>query len=433
MKNKLLKSTIILIIGGFITKLFSMLIKITIARIVTPETIGVYMLVMPTFSLLINLSQFGLPLALSKLISENTRSSKKLIFSNMPILLIINIILITITIILAPTISIKLLHNKNTYISLLSMTLVIPFTTISSICRSYFFGKERMLPHVISNITEDLIRFIILLLILPKIVEYKIKYIVAFLILVNVLSELTSTIVLLFFLPKNASIKKEDLKPNKQYLKDSLKISIPNTTSRLTGSISYFLEPIILTTFLLKNNYSNTYITHQYGIISGYVIPILLLPSFFTLAISQALLPVISKEYARKNYKYVFNKIKFTTTLIIIVAAIITISIFIYSPTLLKIIYKTSEGINCLRILTPIFILQYIQSPLSFTLDAIGQSKTNLKASIISVLIRVISLFILSNLKIGIYSLLISLILNILGTTTYLLVKIYKHFKKLSY
>ena len=433
MKNKLLKSTIILIIGGFITKLFSMLIKITIARIVTPETIGVYMLVMPTFSLLINLSQFGLPLALSKLISENTRSSKKLIFSNMPILLIINIILITITIILAPTISIKLLHNKNTYISLLSMTLVIPFTTISSICRSYFFGKERMLPHVISNITEDLIRFIILLLILPKIVEYKIKYIVAFLILVNVLSELTSTIVLLFFLPKNASIKKEDLKPNKQYLKDSLKISIPNTTSRLTGSISYFLEPIILTTFLLKNNYSNTYITHQYGIISGYVIPILLLPSFFTLAISQALLPVISKEYARKNYKYVFNKIKFTTTLIIIVAAIITISIFIYSPTLLKIIYKTSEGINYLRILTPIFILQYIQSPLSFTLDAIGQSKTNLKASIISVLIRVISLFILSNLKIGIYSLLISLILNILGTTTYLLVKIYKHFKKLSY
>lgn len=433
MKNKLLKSTIILIIGGFITKLFSMLIKITIARIVTPETIGVYMLVMPTFSLLINLSQFGLPLALSKLISENTRSSKKLIFSNMPILLIINIILITITIILAPTISIKLLHNKNTYISLLSMTLVIPFTTISSICRSYFFGKERMLPHVISNITEDLIRFIILLLILPKIVEYKIKYIVAFLILVNVLSELTSTIVLLFFLPKNASIKKEDLKPNKQYLKDSLKISIPNTTSRLIGSISYFLEPIILTTFLLKNNYSNTYITHQYGIISGYVIPILLLPSFFTLAISQALLPVISKEYARKNYKYVFNKIKFTTTLIIIVAAIITISIFIYSPTLLKIIYKTSEGINYLRILTPIFILQYIQSPLSFTLDAIGQSKTNLKASIISVLIRVISLFILSNLKIGIYSLLISLILNILGTTTYLLVKIYKHFKKLSY
>lgn len=433
MKNKLLKSTIILIIGGFITKLFSMLIKITIARIVTPETIGVYMLVMPTFSLLINLSQFGLPLALSKLISENTRSSKKLIFSNMPILLIINIILITITIILAPTISIKLLHNKNTYISLLSMTLVIPFTTISSICRSYFFGKERMLPHVISNITEDLIRFIILLLILPKIVEYKIKYIVAFLILVNVLSELTSTIVLLFFLPKNASIKKEDLKPNKQYLKDSLKISIPNTTSRLIGSISYFLEPIILTTFLLKNNYSNTYITHQYGIISGYVIPILLLPSFFTLAISQALLPVISKEYARKNYKYVFNKIKFTTTLIIIVAAIITISIFIYSPTLLKIIYKTNEGINYLRILTPIFILQYIQSPLSFTLDAIGQSKTNLKASIISVLIRVISLFILSNLKIGIYSLLISLILNILGTTTYLLVKIYNHFKKLSY
>ena len=244
MKNNFLKSTLILIIGGFITKLFSMLIKITTARIINPEDLGVYMLIMPTFSLLINLSQFGLPLALSKLISEDTRSSKKILFSAFPVLIIINIVLIITTITLAPIISNKLLHNSNTYLPIISMTLVIPFTTISSICRSYFFGKEKMLPHVISNITEDLIRYIILLVFLPKIIIYKTKYIITFLVLINILSELTSTIVLLFFIPKNIQIKKEDLKVNKNYLKDSLKISIPNTTSRLIGSISYFLEPI---------------------------------------------------------------------------------------------------------------------------------------------------------------------------------------------
>lgn len=432
MKNKLLKSTIILIIGGFITKLFSMLIKITIARIVTTKVLGIYMLVMPTFSLLINLSQFGVPLALSKLISEDTRNNKKLILSNMPILIFINIILIITTISLAPIISNKLLHNKNTYLAILSITLVIPFTTISSICRSYFFGKEQMLPHVISNITEDLIRYIILLLFLPKIIMYKVKYIVSFLILINIISELTSTIVLIFFLPNNISISKQDLKPNKSYIKDSLKISIPNTTSRLIGSISYFLEPIILTTNLLKN-YTNNYITHEYGIISGYVIPILLLPSFFTLAISQALLPIISKEYVKKNYKYVLNKIKITIILTLFFATIIVIIIYIYSPLLLRIIYKTKDGINYLKILAPVFFLQYIQSPLSFSLDAIGQSKINLKTSIISIIVRTTSLLILTNLKIGIYSLIISLIINIIITTSYQLIKIYNHFKNLSY
>ena len=432
MKNNFLKSTLILIIGGFITKLFSMLIKITTARIINPEDLGVYMLIMPTFSLLINLSQFGLPLALSKLISEDTRSSKKILFSAFPVLIIINIVLIITTIILAPIISNKLLHNSNTYLPIISMTLVIPFTTISSICRSYFFGKEKMLPHVISNITEDLIRYIILLVLLPKIIIYKTKYIITFLVLINILSELTSTIVLLFFIPKNIQIKKEDLKVNKNYLKDSLKISIPNTTSRLIGSISYFLEPIILTTFLLKNNYTNTYITHQYGVISGYVIPILLLPSFFTLAISQALLPVISKEYIRKNYNYVIKKIKQTITIILTFSLIITIILMIYSPLLLKIIYKTKEGSNYLRLLSPIFILQYIQSPLSFSLDAMNKSKINLKASILSVLVRTISLLIFTNLHIGIYSLIISIILNIITTTLYLLLKLFNHFNNIS-
>ena len=433
MKNNLLKSTIILIIGGFITKIFSMLIKITTARILSPKTLGIYMLVMPTFSLLINLSQFGIPLALSKLISEDTRSSKKLIFSNLPILLFINIILIITTISLAPTISTKLLHNKNTYLAILSITLVIPFTTISSICRSYFFGKQQMLPHVISNIIEDLVRYIILLIVLPKLIIYKVKYVVTFLILVNIISELTSTLVLIFFIPNNISIKKDDLKPNKKYLKESLKISIPNTTSRLISSISYFLEPIILTTFLLKNNYTNNYIAHEYGIISGYIIPLLLLPSFFTLAISQALLPVISKEYIKKKYKYIINKIKLTIFLTLIFSIVIIIIFIIYSPLILKIIYKTTEGVIYLRILAPVFILQYIQSPLSFSFDAIGQSKINLKTSILSIIVRTISLLIFTNLKIGIYSLIISLIINIFTTTTYQVIKLYNHFKNLSY
>jgi len=433
MKNNFFKSTIILIIGGFITKLFSMLIKITTARILKPETLGIYMLVMPTFSLLINLSQFGFPIALSKLISENKRSSKKLIFSALPILIIINIILIITTISLSPIISTKLLHNKDTTLALISISLVIPFTTISSICRSYFFGKEKMLPHITSNIIEDLVRYLILIIFLSKITIYKTKYIISFLILINVISELTSTIVLLIFLPNNITIKKQDFIPNKQYIKDSLKISIPNTSSRLIGSISYFLEPIILTTFLLKNNYSSTYITTEYGIISGYVIPILLLPSFFTIAISQALLPVISKDYVNKNYKNIIKRLKTTLLLTILFSSIITIILMFYSKTILLLIYKTVKGNNYLKILAPVFILQYIQSPLTYTIDAIGKSKINLKASLISIIIRTTSLIILTNFNIGIYSLIISLIINIFITTIYLSTKLFNHFKKITY
>ncbi len=87
----------------------------------------------------------------------------------------------------------------------------------------------------------------------------------------------------------NLGIGKKVLKGT-QNLKALFKIAIPTTGSRLIGSIGYFLEPIILTYVLLKVGYSSNYITTHYGIINGYVYPLLLLPSFFTLAISNACL-----------------------------------------------------------------------------------------------------------------------------------------------
>jgi stage V sporulation protein B len=72
-KSKFIKSTIILIISGMITKLTSMVIKIVMTRLVGVEGMGIYMLISPTFMLLIGLAQFGFPIAISKLVSENKK------------------------------------------------------------------------------------------------------------------------------------------------------------------------------------------------------------------------------------------------------------------------------------------------------------------------------------------------------------------------
>ena len=427
MINKFFKSTLILLIGGFITKIFSTLIKITISRLIGSKGLSMYMLVLPTLNLLISLSQFGLPIAISKLVSEETKNNKRLLFSTLPIIIITNLSLIIIVNLFAKYISTTLLHNKDLYISIVATTCVIPFTTISNICRSYFFGKEKMLPHVISNITEDLTRFILTIIFVPKILKISLKYTVCFIILTNVISELASTLILIIFLPKNTNISKKDIVPNKTYIKETLKIGIPNTTGRLIGSIGYFLEPIILTYFLTNNGYSNTYISHEYAVIQGYVMPIILLPSFFTLAISQALLPIISREYAKRNMIIVKKRINQALLLTLTLGITINILIMTNSKFLLNIIYKTNEGINYLKILAPITILQYLQSPLSFSLEAIGKSKINLISSLISSFSRTISLIILSNLNLGIYSLIISISINIILTTFYLAYNLYKN------
>ena len=429
MKEKFIKTTLILLLGNFITKLLAMIIKMMIARKIGSTGLGMYMLILPTFMLVIHLSQFGLPLSLSKLISEKTCNNKHLFLSILPILIGINLIIMISITLLAPIISKEFLHNTNLTISILAMALVIPFTSTSSICRSYFFGKSQMVPHIISNISENVIRFIVIKIGIFYILPLGLEYTTCFLVLSNIISEITSTIILLMFLPKNIKITKKDLKPKKNYIKRNLKISIPNTTNHLLGSIGLFLEPIILTNTLLQNGYKINYITKEYGIITGYILPLILLPSFFTLAISQALLPEISQLAVQNEKKQIQKKIKIAILLSLVIGLPTTIFLEI-NPTLpLRILYHTKEGINYLRILNPICLLQYIQAPLSSTLEAIGKSKENLYSALIGTISRILILYVSSFFKIGIYCLIISLTCSIILTTNYQIKTIQKYLK----
>ena len=68
-KNIFIKSTLILVLGGFLTKILGMIIKVFTTRIVGTEGIGLYMLITPTFNLFITLSQLGFNISISKLVS----------------------------------------------------------------------------------------------------------------------------------------------------------------------------------------------------------------------------------------------------------------------------------------------------------------------------------------------------------------------------
>ncbi|MBO5120457.1 MAG: oligosaccharide flippase family protein [Bacilli bacterium] len=430
MKDKLIKSTLILLVGGCITKILGMIIKIVIGRMVGSTVLGLYMMILPTFSLFIGLSQFGFPVSLSRLVAEDKRNNKNLFFSVFVVLLLINLFLVVVIIIISPFLANNLLKNNDLYYGILAIGIVIPFISISSICRSYFFGKERMLPHIISNIIEDLVRLICIVLFTPFFIKKGVSYLVCFLVLINVISESVSALVLILFLPKKIEIKRSDLFLNKKYIKDSLTTCIPTTTGRLVGSIGYFLEPILLNNTLLSVGYTIPFITREYGILSGYVMPILLLPSFFTGSISQALLPNISKDYANNRIDSAKRKLKLGICLSISIGLFFTCLFTVFPSIFLKLIYHTNEGINYMKFLAPICLLQYLQAPLSSCLDAIGKSSDVMIANIIGSITRSILLVAFSLLKIGIWGLIFAISINVLLVTIYDIYKVKKAFSK---
>ena len=426
MKEEFIKSTIILVVGGFLTKILGMIIRIATTRIIGLSGIGLYMMIMPTYGLFITIATLSLPIAISKLVSENTRNNKKVILGIIPIAMIINIVLVLILLFSSRFISNTLLQNEKLYTPILAMSVTLPFITLSNIIRGYFFGKQRMIPHVTSNIIEQIVRILMTILITPYLLKYGIISTVTGIILYNVISEVVSILILFFFIPKNVKIKKQDIIPDYDSVKDIFKISIPTTAGRIISSVGVFLEPIIITYVLLKIGYTNGEITNEYGIISGYVFPIVMMPQFLSAAISNALLPTVSKHYADHDNRQIKRKLKMAIIVSILIGIFFTIIFMIFPNESLKLMFNEVHGSNYLLFAAPIFLLTYIQGPVLSTLQAVNNAHIVMKSSLIGVVVKSIILFFTLYLDIQMYSLLIATFIQYLIITLYQYIKLRK-------
>ena len=421
MKNKFIKSTLILIIGGFITKILGMIIKIIMTRNISNEAIGMYMLILPTYNLFITLVSAGMQVSISKLISENKISKRKIMNTALKISAILGIIIVILILILSKPIS-YILHNKDLYIPILSMLLSIPFIGISSVLKGYLFGQNKMHEQVISNFIEQIIRIIMFIIILPKI-NNNIEA-VTFIIGSNIINESLSVFILSLFIEKK-DFHINEFKIDTFTKEEILSTSIPFTSSRLIGTISYFFEPILITNLLLMNGYSSKFVTTEYGIITGYSMQLLLLPSFFSMAISQSIIPLISNAYINRRYNYIKKKIKEIILLSFLIGLIYIIILNINPKYFMNLIYNTNQGIKYLKIMSPIFILLYVQSPLTSILQSINKSKESMKSTIEGIIIKTLLMIILSFMHFGMYSLIIPMLVNIIYVTihNYIVIK----------
>ena len=422
-KNEFFLGTFILLTGGFLSKFLGFILRIIITRQIGTEGIGLYSLIMPTFGLFITIATFSYPVAISKIISIRGKSSKKAIFSIIPISLILNLFTLIVIFLISKPLASIFLKDTRLYMPLLSIGFTLPFIGLSSIIKGYYWGKQRMGVYILSNITEQIVRIIVLVILIPKLINTSLVLTVSVIILVNILSETSSIIVMLLGLPKGITISKEDIRPSKEYIKDIMSITVPSTSSKIVGSIAHFLEPIVLINVLSWMGYTNDYIVTEYGIVNGYSLALLLVPQFFTMSISTSLIPELSKNFAIKDISKCKKRLYQITGLSLAIGAFSTGIIFAIPEYLLKLIYNTTLGVNYIKVLAPFFLLYFINTPLANALQALDMSKDEMQITLTTSFIKLFLLLVLSLLKIGMYSLVLSTIITLIIST-------YLHIKK---
>lgn len=165
-KDDFLVQGSILAITSILVRIIGLAYRIPMVRILGNEGIGYYGYAFEIYNFCFIISSYGMPMAVSKLVSEYTakkhyRASVKLLFGSLIIAFLIGGLLSSIVYFFSTTISSYFFANPAISIPLKVLAPTILISSVLGAVRGFFQGKGTMLPTAFSQIFEQLINAII--------------------------------------------------------------------------------------------------------------------------------------------------------------------------------------------------------------------------------------------------------------------------------
>lgn len=401
--SSFIRGTFILMIAVFLSKLLGFVYRIQFMRVAGEGSVGIYMTAYPAFVFFLSLVQLGVPIALAKVIAElKARGSldklKEVMKTATIITILTAIVFIPASLMFIPYLSSTLLGNDETAVTLYVGVAIIPIAAIGGLIRGYFQGIARIEETAFAQIIEQIIRILFISWLLPYVLTDSAGLNAAYAMGITLIAEFLSVVYLLFKYRQQQKKTPRAIGRQERYpMEPLLAIALPSSGSRLFGTFTWFLEPIIFLRALGMAGVGAAAATSLYGVISGVLIPLLLFPAFIPYALSVVLVPAVSGAAAANNKARLQDRVHLALRLSALTGTLAATLFFIHGQALVEQLFQVVEGGSYMSILAPVFFFYYIQSPLYSILQATGEAKAGMMNSVYGGIAKLGVMFILAS------------------------------------
>jgi stage V sporulation protein B len=160
-----LQGAFILLIAGLINRILGFGYQIAMIRLIGPEGVGLFNIVLPVYIMMLVLAGAGIPLAIAKLVAEevannNMPGAYRIFKLSLFISLLTSVFFTIVLIISAPILTESFFPNPRVYYCLISLVPGIIICTLCSAFRGFFQGLQQMSPTAITQTIEQLVRVV---------------------------------------------------------------------------------------------------------------------------------------------------------------------------------------------------------------------------------------------------------------------------------
>lgn len=418
-KQNFLKGAAILGAAGLLIKIIGAIYRIPLTNLIGTEGIGHYQPAYQVYLTLLVISLAGFPTAIARLVSEkraqkNYQGAHQVFQISLAGMFLGGLVTSVVVFLTSEWIASDLLGFSGSYYSMIALTPALLFVPIMSTFRGYFQGMQNMVPTALSQIIEQILRFIVGLYLAFTLLKTGLGLPQAaggaqFGASAGSIGG-TILIVLIYFKYRKKLFEDIKLSPNNKLesissiIKKLLVIAIPITLGASIVPVMGLIDVKLVSMRLLDIGFTEEVVADLFGQLSGTAQTFINFPQVFSIAVAVSLVPTITHAYTIKNKTMLNRTANLGVRTALLIGLPSAMGLFILGVPIITLFYpglgpeKHASVGALLQILSISVIFLTLVQSLTAILQAVDKQNYPVKNMAIGAIVKIIISYILLGL-----------------------------------
>ena len=402
--NKFLKGTLILTVSSIVVKVIGSLNWIILSRVLGGEGIGLYQMGFPIYLMAITLSSAGIPVAISiitaeKLAQKDFLGAKRVFNVSLRLLFVTGLVFASALFFGAHwLIDNHWIRDSRAYYSIIALAPAVFFVTFLASFRGYLQGWQIMTPTAASEIVEQLMRVVTMIVFANMFMPHGLAYAAGGARMGAGVGAFCALLVLMWFYGRLKQKLKADLQQQnplatresaRAIISRLLRLALPVSMSSLMLPVVANLDLLIVPQRLEAAGFHISQATEFFGYLTGMAVPLINLATIFTAAMTISLVPAISESRALNDVFGIRAKTRTAFRVALIITCPCFVGMYFLAEKIAALIYNAPGAADAIQTMSVGILLLGLHQISTGILQGLGRTSIPVINMILAAAVKV--------------------------------------------
>lgn len=402
--NKFLKGTLILTVSSIVVKVIGSLNWIILSRVLSGEGIGLYQMGFPIYLMAITLSSAGIPVAISiitaeKLAQKDFLGAKRVFNVSLRLLFVTGLVFASALFFGAHwLIDNHWIRDSRAYYSIIALAPAVFFVTFLASFRGYLQGWQIMTPTAASEIVEQLMRVVTMIVFANMFMPHGLAYAAGGASMGAGVGAFCALLVLMWFYGRLKQKLKADLQQQnplatresaRAIISRLLRLALPVSMSSLMLPVVANLDLLIVPQRLEAAGFHISQATEFFGYLTGMAVPLINLATIFTASMTISLVPAISESRALNDVFGIRAKTRTAFRVALIITCPCFVGMYFLAEKIAALIYNAPGAADAIQTMSVGILLLGLHQISTGILQGLGRTSIPVINMILAAAVKV--------------------------------------------